>query len=155
MVRPKTAASLDKPESCSYNTGMVSSWSSQIARECLGRRARILDRVVSSIFNQSLAKHGLKMTQMTLLVAIDLRGPIAASDLGRALHIEKSTLSRNLKRIEEQGWVIQRGGLRLSAAGRKRIEVAGPDWAGAQAEVERLLSPRGAKALEQMVKRIH
>ena len=133
---------------------MVSSWSSRIAGECLGRRARVLDRVVSSVFNHALAEHGLKMTQMTLLVALDLRGPITASELGRTLHIEKSTLSRNLKRIEDQGWTVQRGGLRLSVAGRKRIEAAGPDWARAQAEVERLLSPRGAKALELMVKRI-
>jgi len=133
---------------------MASSWSARIAKQCIGRRARVLDRVVSGIFNQAMAPHGLKMTQMTLLVAIDLRGPIAAADLGRALHIEKSTLSRNLKRLEENKWVLSRGGLRLSAAGRKRIEEAGPAWASAQAEVEQLLGARGAKELDRVLRRV-
>ena len=151
---PRFRSGLDSRVVVGTTGRMATKWSARIAENCLGRRARVLDRCVSGIYNHALAPHGLKMTQMTLLVAIDLSSPVVAADLGRRLHIEKSTLSRNLRRIEEQGWVTQRGGLRLTAAGRKQIEAAGPDWAKAQAEAETMLGASGAQSLQRMLRRI-
>ena len=139
-----------------YNSSMGRNRALQdrIAAECLGMRVRLLNRVVSGIYNEALRGHGLKVSQMTLLVAVAARGPVAAAALGRALCIEKSTLSRTLQRMEQQGWLAPEPALRLTPKGRRLLERAGPDWRRAQKEVTKRLGRTGAMALAALAERV-
>ncbi len=76
-----------------------------IASQCLAVRVRRLGRVISRIYDAALAEHGINIAQLNLLAAIAVGGRARPSDLTRLLDLEKSTLSRNLKRMESLGWV--------------------------------------------------
>jgi len=127
----------------------------RIARECLAVRTRLLNRVVTRIYDDALRPHGVKVSQMNLLVALSAAGPRRAADLGRLLHLEKSTLSRNLPRMEAHGWIDASGDrVRLTAKGDRLLRELAPAWRRAQRETRKLLGEDGAEAVVAMVERV-
>ena len=117
-------------------------------------RARRIARVVSRIYDDALRRHAITAAQMNLLVGIAKMEPVAPAQLGRFFDLEKSTLSRNLTRMRQAGWISSKKSgrgfeLRLSAGGRKKLDAIYPDWRGAQKNVEELL---GKTAVEGLVK---
>src|SRR3954451_13758477 len=76
-----------------------------IASECLSVRVRRLGRVITRIYEAALSPHGVGIAQLNLLAAIAASGGARAVDLARVLELEKSTLSRDLRRMEEAGWI--------------------------------------------------
>jgi DNA-binding MarR family transcriptional regulator len=118
-----------------------------IARDCLGMRARLLGRVLSALYDEALRPVGLNCAQLNLLVALGARGPMPATELGRALRIEKSTLSRNLRRLADLGWIAPGRGLSLTPRGADMLRRAVPAWRGAQRRARALLGHAGAAAL--------
>ncbi len=125
----------------------------RVAGECLFTRVRMLDRVVTRIFESELRPLGLRVTQMMLLIPLMHLRESTATDLGRLLHLDKSTLSRNLTRVIDNGWILEREGdgdgrvrqLRLSASGRRMVKEALPAWQRAQKRTREAL---GGKAIE-------
>ena len=77
----------------------------QIAGECLAGRARLISRAVSSIYEDALRPHGITTAQMAILAAVTSLGRPRSSDVARVLCLEKSTLSRNLDRMIDHGWL--------------------------------------------------
>jgi DNA-binding MarR family transcriptional regulator len=111
----------------------------RIAGQCLAMRARRVDRVLSRLYDEALRPLGLRGTQLNLLTAIALTQPVRPADLARAMQLEKSSLSRNVARLVEQGWVHAgdapdgRGReLGLTKAGARLLAAAEEAWAGAQ-----------------------
>jgi DNA-binding MarR family transcriptional regulator len=119
----------------------------RIAGECLGLRARLLTRVVTRIFDEELRPLDLKVGQLTILVALSLTPGVRPARLVESLHLEKSTLSRNLARMEGRGWIATSDGLSLTAAGEAVLREAYPVWKRAQKRVAARLGSDGAAAL--------
>ncbi len=120
-----------------------------IASECLAVRVRRLERVISRIYDAALAEHGINIAQLNLLAAIAASDQGRPSDLTRLLDVEKSTLSRNLKRMEGLGWVhsdpaVPRRGraLRLTPAGSRMLINMLAVWEKAQAKAMEELGQR-------------
>lgn len=133
----------------------------EIAHLCLAGRTRLLARVVSSIYDDALRASGLTSAQMTILVALEHTGGVLPSRLCDALKLDKSTLSRNVDRMERQGWVEKQPGtdarshfLKLTSDGRKKLHQAVPHWRKAQDDAEELLGKTGQDALYRVTKRI-
>jgi DNA-binding MarR family transcriptional regulator len=108
-----------------------------IAATCVGMRVRRLSRVVTRIFDEELRPHSLEVAQLNLLVALGTAGAVSPHDLGIALDIEKSTLSRTLRTLEREGLVrLERAAGRLSAsltrAGERKLEEVRQSWETAQ-----------------------
>ena len=130
-----------------------------IAEECIAVKLRLLTRAVTRIYNQALRHHGLTVSQMNILVAAFYLGQAKQQDICRALHLEKSTLSRDLARMRERGWITETPGadgrsslLRVTAQGRKLLQKAIPAWRQAQQEATALLGEREITALGRAVK---
>ena len=105
--------------------------------ECLAFRVRRLNRRVTRLYDAALRPFGLTIAQFNMLVALGLGLDLKASDLSRALDLEKSTVSRNLKRLIERRWVRpvdEARVLRLTAAGQRLVRRALPAWRQAQRE---------------------
>lgn len=127
--------------------------SERIARECICARLRLLNRVVSGIYDEALRPHGLELSQLGVLIAIDLLGRRASgARLAAALHVEKSSLSRELQRLEARALIRRAPSkteravlLALTARGRARIDAALPSWERAQGRARELLS-KGLRA---------
>ena len=77
----------------------------EVVATCLGYRTRKLARTVTRRYNDRLRPLGLNLTEMNLLAAIAAQGSVQPARLGRAMALEKSTLSRNSSRLVERGWV--------------------------------------------------
>ena len=121
--------------------------SKRIAEECLGLRARLLNRVISRIYDEELREFDLKINQFSILVAISLRRGIRAVDLGHLLELEKSSLSRNLRIMSKQGWIKPSDGLEITALGERKLAKAFPAWKRAQARAEERLGSAGVDAI--------
>jgi len=119
----------------------------QIANECYGVRVRALSRVVSRIYDEELRHLGIKMSQLNVLVFATLRPGSRAADVGERLHIEKSTVSRNLARMESRGWIKTSDGITVTRAGEQLFEQAVPAWRRAQKRVRAELGVAAAESL--------
>jgi DNA-binding MarR family transcriptional regulator len=119
-------------------------------------RARRLNRVVSRIYDEALREHDIRVTQLNVLVAVSVAGEVSPRQLGDMLDLEKSTLSRNLQRMKERGWLRQQPAegapgqrLTVTAEGQQLLQEVLPAWRAAQQRVQRLLGPEVAHALQQ------
>lgn len=138
-----------------YMTG-VQKAATLASRECVAHRCRQLGREVTRLYDEALRENDLTVAQFSLLGAIALLEPIQAVELGRTLGIEKSTLSRNLKRLKQAGWAarLEKGGktgLVLTGAGQQVFLNAFPAWQNAQAAVRRKLGKNAATTLDQLI----
>lgn len=131
-----------------------------IAGECLAVRVRALNRAVTSLYDEALRPHGLRVNQLNLLVAVARLGTARPGDLCRILRMEKSTLSRDVEVMRRNGWleVIEEGGrarpVRLSSQGQSLLERVVPAWHQAQGQARRLLGDDGSEAVLAMAHRL-
>lgn len=129
----------------------------RIASECLAGRARLISRAVSRIYDDALRPHGITTAQMGILVAVTCLGKPRSSDVARALCLEKSTLSRNLDRMIDHGWLEIVSGddarsqrLRATSKGATLVEKVAPAWQSAQRKAKTLLGEKGAATLQRV-----
>ena len=130
-----------------------------IVEECVAVKLRMLTRAVTKIYNRELRPHGLTVSQMNILVAASYLGQAKQQDICQALHLEKSTLSRDLARMRERGWVTESPSddgrsslLRVTAQGGKLLQRAIPAWRQAQQQAAALLADRDIAALDRAAK---
>lgn len=114
----------------------------EVERECAALRARMASRKVSRIFDEALRPLGLKVTQFTLLAAIERGAPSSITELAEALAMERTTLTRNLRVLERRGFIeIGPEGrrrsrpLRVTEKGKALLQAALPVWRNAQDRV--------------------
>lgn len=121
---------------------------------CLATRVRQLSRIITRLYDDAMRPLGITASQYTLLAQLASRDGITAVEIGHELDIEKSTLSRNLKRLLALGHIImdppagRRGrGLHLTAKGQITLKEAYPVWQGAQA---RAVAVMGAETRDKL-----
>jgi DNA-binding MarR family transcriptional regulator len=128
-------------------TGSIEQQAREVVATCLGYRTRKLARTVTRLYNDRLRPLGLNLTEMNLLAAIAAQGAVQPARLGRAMALEKSTLSRNSSRLVERGWVEVRDHpdgrgvlLALTAHGNEMLLRAVPAWTKAQQQAQSLVA---------------
>ncbi len=130
----------------------------EISQDCIASRARLLNRVLTRIYDQALRPHGIKISQLGLLGAIELYGPIRPGRLGGLLEMDKSTVSRNVRILADKGWIsVAHTGdgrerlLELTNDGRAKFVAAAPAWSTAQQEAGTFLGPDGGAVLDRLL----
>ena len=133
----------------------------KVAGECVAVRLRMLNRVVTNIYDDALRSLNLKVSQMNILVAAAKMGTARPVDVCAYLHLDVSTLSRNVERMKARGWlevVPDEDGrsqpFRLTSQGRKLLEKAVPAWSQAQQQVTKVLGDAFVEQLNQAMKRV-
>src|SRR5262249_21595079 len=131
----------------------------EVIRDCIATRLRMANRVITKVYDDALRPLGLKVTQLSMLVVAEARGLICQSEVGAELHLDDSTLSRNLERMRANGWLEEVLGddarvhsYRLTEAGRALLDKAIPAWKGAQGKARRLLGDAGVHALQHFAR---
>jgi DNA-binding MarR family transcriptional regulator len=137
----------------------ASSAAKEIGGSCIGFRLRLLDRVVARIYDDALRAHELRRTQLDLLAALQRFGPASPAQLIRILGLEKSSLSRNLRRLIKRELVAELPGpdrrchlLELTETGHEQLSLALPDWRRAQTEAAVLLGEESGEAIRRMAR---
>jgi len=125
---------------------------------CTHFRLRRLLRSVSRHYDAHFARAGIKGTQFSLLSAILAMQPVRPAELARAMGLDASTLSRNLRVLVEQGWVEQRPGedarsqrVAITAAGRAKQAEARRHWRRAQHALQATLGVERVAALHALI----
>ena len=77
----------------------------RIAANCIAVRLRLLNRVVTNLYDAALRPLGLKVSQMNVLVAVAKLGVARPARVSELLHLDLSTLSRNVDRMMARGWL--------------------------------------------------
>src|SRR4051794_35622210 len=131
------------------------------ASECVAVRLRMLNRIVTNIYDDALRSLDLKVSQMNILVAAAKMGTARPIEVSEYLHLDVSTLSRNVDRMKARGWlevVANEDGrsqpFRLTPRGRKLLEKAVPAWSEAQRQVKKVLGADFVEQLNQAMKRV-
>jgi DNA-binding MarR family transcriptional regulator len=130
------------------------------AQDCLATRVRQLSRIVTRVYDDALRGLGITASQYTLLAQLASRDGITAVEIGGGLDIEKSTLSRNLKRLLALGHLVmdppagRRGrGLHLTPKGQAVLKEAYPIWINAQTKATTALGNDARGSLDDLLAR--
>jgi DNA-binding MarR family transcriptional regulator len=143
---------MDKPTSSSIDT---------IARNCIAVRLRLLNRVVTNLYDDALRPLGLKVSQLNLLVVTAKLGLARPAQVCEILQLDASTLSRNVERMRAHGWLevvpeedARAQPFRLTPQGRRLIEKAVPAWEQAQRQASELLGEEGIALLDRAARKL-
>ncbi|MDO9383169.1 MAG: MarR family winged helix-turn-helix transcriptional regulator [Hyphomicrobiaceae bacterium] len=141
-------------ERSSSDTANITDIAASTAATCLATRVRQLSRIITRVYDDAMRPLGITASQYTLLAQLASRDGITAVEIGHELDIEKSTLSRNLKRLLALGHIImdppagRRGrGLHLTPKGQAVLKDAYPIWQAAQT---RAIGVMGADSRERL-----
>ena len=109
---------------------------------------------MSRLYDDELRRSGLRTTQYSLLSRLSRVGDVRQRDLGRMVSLDETTLTRNLGRLIDAGWVDTTVGkdereklVRLTKDGRAKLRQARPAWERAQDRIRCRLSNGDFSAL--------
>jgi DNA-binding MarR family transcriptional regulator len=118
---------------------------------CLCFRARRTARAVTRAYDEQLRPLGIKAPQLTLLSAVAAAGAEGqcVGLLQDVLAMDATTLSRNLRQLEQLGWIAVARAPKdrrvrtytLTVEGIEKLEAALPVWRQTTATLEKLLAP--------------
>ena len=117
--------------------------------DCTCFRVRSAARRVTQIYSRHLGPTGLKISQFSLLGFVVSEGPVSIGRLSDLLATDRTTLTRNLRPLLQDGLVERaasgdrrRHELVATPAGRALFKQALPLWAEAEQEVRDAMGPR-------------
>lgn len=87
-------------------------------------------------------------------MALDQAGEISQGKLGKFLALDSTTLTRMLEPLKQRGWIQEREGedrrfriIRMTTAGRAKLQQSLPHWKRAQDRMQKAL---GAQTMGQL-----
>ncbi|MFK3795509.1 MULTISPECIES: MarR family winged helix-turn-helix transcriptional regulator [unclassified Pseudomonas] len=118
------------------------------------RHARLLTR----LYDRHLAEAGISTSQFSILTVVQERPEILIAELAEVMVMERTTLVRALKPLQNEGLLLShpagpRGAIKLSlsAAGEAKRKEAAPLWQAAQHEREEQIGKERAVALRESI----
>ena len=106
---------------------------------CVCFNLRWVTRAVTQFYDSEMRRHGIRPTQGTILSSLQARDSWNMAELSDWLGMERTTLVRNLRPLQRDGFVRVGGGgrgrlveLAITAKGRKQMEKLAPAWKSAQ-----------------------
>jgi DNA-binding MarR family transcriptional regulator len=116
---------------------------------CACATARQVARVLTQLYDSRLRDVGMEAPQFALMMTLAKHGPCSQGALGRRYALDKTTVSRNLRLLERNGWIAssvasdrRERQLVLTAVGRKRLAAAKPAWKKAQDQLRSGMTAR-------------
>jgi DNA-binding MarR family transcriptional regulator len=147
-----------QPQRAGAGTTEIQDIADTTAATCLATRVRRLSRIVTRVYDDAMRPLGITASQYTLLAQLASRDGITAVEIGYELDIEKSTLSRNLKRLLALGHIVmdppagRRGrGLHLTPKGELVLRDAYPIWQACQTKTVSALGLESRATLDHLL----
>ena len=127
---------------------------------CLCFAAQRAARALARRFDEALSPLGLTSGQFSLLTSLNRPEPPSMGSIAALLVMDRTTLTANLKPLEQRGFVeivvdaadrrMRR--LILTPAGRRVLQSAMPIWVEVHGEIDGLIASSDAKALRSGLK---
>lgn len=127
--------------------------------QCTCLSLRRITRKVTQRYDEWLAPSGLRATQFSLLGMLHASGETSISALAERMDIDRTTLTRNLQLLTQQGLVTIDAGsdarsrtVSVTSKGRQMFQKALPLWRKAQDEVSAKLGDEGVLQLHRTLR---
>ena len=146
--------SFDEPTSEVHIHTMSEPLDMSAIENCVCFNLRSVTRIVTKFFDAEMRSHGIRPTQGTILLALNAQKNWSMADLSDCLGMDRTTLLRNLRPLQRDGFAQAAGGgrgerveLSITAKGRKKIEESLPAWRAAQSTAVKTLGERRWSAI--------
>lgn len=123
---------------------------------CLNMRRA--SAAITKIYDTKMAPSGLTISQYALLKHVLALGPVSVSDLAVIIRLDRTTLVRNLKPLEAEGFIVdvsEKGArnrkLQLSEKGRDKLSEASRLWDDAQRYFEENIGKENIEKLTSLL----
>ncbi len=133
--------------------------SNAITCNCL--KLRRAAQAITKTYDDYLKPSNLKVGQFSMLKTISLHAPVNTSELADKLRLDRTTLVRNLKLLEDRELVtdISKKGSRdrqliLTDAGKESLKLAEGLWQKAQQFIEDYLGSKDLQVLQELLERV-
>src|SRR5204863_8196180 len=117
---------------------MVKDRDMSAVENCVCFNLRWVTRAVTQFFDAEMRRHGIRPTQGSILAVLMAKESWNMAELSDRLGMDRTTLVRNLRPLQRDGFVQAIGGgrgdrveLAITAKGRKQMEKVTPAWKSA------------------------
>jgi DNA-binding MarR family transcriptional regulator len=130
--------------------------------QCNCFAVRSAARHVTQLYDQFLARIGLRVTQFSILAKLKRIGPLTVNALAKDMAMDRTTLGRALQPLERDR-LVQIGPtpsdrrakeIHLTKSGEKRLQEAVKAWSQAQAVFETDFGVRRASELRTLLRAV-
>ena len=128
------------------NTSELSRYEVSKCTECTAFNLKKATRIVQNLFDEAFKPIGLEGTQYTVLGHIFVHGPIPLTKLADLMHVDRTTLARNLTPLEKRGLIEIKPGsdrrakiVNITEKGKETISEALPLWKKTQDHIKTTL----------------
>ena len=120
-----------------------------LINDCACLKVRTAARALTRVYDDAFRPIGLRATQLSVLVAVAFSEAVSIASLSRLLGMDRSTLTRNLRPLEDEGLVVlgpeghhRSRTLSITFKGNQLVQKALPLWEKTQQKVrEELKKP--------------
>ena len=122
-------------------------------RPCIASKIMKAHRIINSVFRKHLKQFDLSNSQMSILFMLSKMGITKQHELASNLSLEKSSLSRNLKRLFENGTIDKNDDLsiEITEKGLNLVVAIIPYWEKSMEEAREMLGSEGEDALNIII----
>ncbi|XOQ49763.1 MAG: Transcriptional regulator [Acidaminococcus timonensis] len=126
-------------------------------RECHAFNLRQANLAVTALYDRHMKKAGITIQQYSILRHVRDFGPVSITDLSEVMHLDRTTVSRNLSLLERRHFVENAPSpgrkklIRLTTEGMDAYSEASSYWQEAQDELESRIGKTKMMQLEQLL----
>lgn len=128
---------------------------------CYCTKIRKASRALTQHYINVLKPSGLKITQFALLNNLRRYGPLTMNNLSKATNLERTTLIRNLKPLENKELIqiisqenSKANLICLTESGERKLTEALPYWEKAQKSIEEILSQKEIEDFNKIIQKL-
>lgn len=120
--------------------------------QCVGKRFRMISRVVDNRFRGAIKDFGITENQMTILFCVHKAGQIEQGKIGTYVGLERSSVSRSISILERMDYLERtqdyQPKVSITVNGNELVDKLLPIWEGIMAEFMEMLGSEAIQGLE-------
>lgn len=127
-------------------------------RVCVNAKVRKLHRMLNTAYQSKINPFGLRGSMLSILFIIGKRKGVNQKTIADALVLDQSTMSRDLKKLMQKGWVSSTKGkdsrysqLALTEDGQALLEEVTPVWEALQEKIAGILGANNIQQIDQLI----
>lgn len=128
---------------------------------CYCLKLRKANNKMIHFYDKKLEPSGINSHQFTLLMFLNQMGPLSVTELAKEMNLDRTTLSRNLKVLENRNIIEdsptkgRKRNIRISDYGQEILKTALSLWEEAQNQFESFLGEQQCKQLLEQLDKIY
>lgn len=125
-------------------------------QNCIVSKTMKINRLMNSLFRKHLSDIDITLSQLSIMFLVSKKETISQNTLGEILYLEKSTVTRNLKRLILSGYLKKKEGnvIAVTVKGKRLVERTIPNWENAMNEAKLKIKNEGEQALHLVLHRL-